>query len=516
MDPLSRNPFIMQDCMPPVLPPPRSYYVVSWVPRALPEVVQLVKEIPNDAERSLINDHYELGMLVMRRCGVQNPEEIKCLLDGFREGTTRLAVKSNRNNNNNTELVQDGYWRHAGGAGPPVLERRKLLIFFNDHRASRPWVLCPAKHCIKSARTTGKVKGRVKIFQFDPRTCTAEVPKLFINCLADFMTADHYVFATFCPQQKYTDHELGWFDTSRKRFPGERGGDTVYRELLEDYDMKSAGRVWPFDDYIIFSNSQSKILGVFRKKQVPVYSRTTTSGSGEQALIDQNDDDRRSAGNPGMAAWECSSSSMAKHAEDVLVKIMARVLAHLDPCETSVPRSQTNNNNNQDTTNSIPSYGKIKSETTDDLPDNQSCCRDQDDQSCCSDDAGSSSTCRQKDGSSEPPSFGGVKRRRYSQVHSVPACIIGGGSSVSNGNTAAGLVIAPPSSQQQQPPQQQQQSAPIPPTVLTPKGLGPIRPPPCTHELVSQFINAVMVGLDQVQPCALRRVPEPIKRIVMK
>lgn len=244
-----------------VLPPPRSYYVVSWVPRALPEVVQLVKEIPNDAERSLINKHFELGMLVMRRCGVQNPEEIKCLLDGFREGTTRLSVKEQRQFEEQSAEKSHG---HSGCCTPGV-ERRKLLIFFNDHRASRPWVLCPAKHCIKSARTTGKVKGRVKILQFEPKRKTVDLPKLVFNCLGDFMTRDQYVFATFCPQQKYTDHELEWFDLKQGPDCIEPGGDSIFRDLVEEHDSKGA-RMWPFEDYIIFANSQSKIVAVFKKK----------------------------------------------------------------------------------------------------------------------------------------------------------------------------------------------------------------------------------------------------------
>lgn len=243
-----------------ILPPPRSYYVVSWVPRALPEVVQLVKEIPNDAERCLINKHFELGMLVMRRCGVQNPEDIKCLLDGFREGTTRLSIKDHRQTS--TDQTDDNNSVNCCDSSPAV-ERRKLLIFFNDHRASRPWVLCPAKHCVKSARTTGKVKGRVKIFQYEPKRGGVCIPKLFYNTLGEFMTRDQYVFATFCPQQKYTDHELSWFDLGSDRM--EAGGDRIFRELVDEHDAKGT-RMWPFEDYIIFANSQSKIVAVFKKK----------------------------------------------------------------------------------------------------------------------------------------------------------------------------------------------------------------------------------------------------------
>lgn len=260
MDVMTHHPY-GQMASHPILPPPRSYYVVSWVPRALPEVVQLVKEIPNDVERCLINKHFELGMLVMRRCGVQNPEEIKCLLDGFREGTTRLSAKEHRHTEEHGANGEKSYG--SNNCCNPAVERRKLLIFFNDHRASRPWVLCPAKHCIKSARTTGKVKGRVKIFQFDPRSNSVKLPKLFFNCLSDFMTRDQYVFATFCPQQKYTDHELDWFDLSHHQ--SEPGGDTIFRDLVEEHDTKGA-RMWPFEDYIIFSNSQSKIVAVFKKK----------------------------------------------------------------------------------------------------------------------------------------------------------------------------------------------------------------------------------------------------------
>lgn len=261
-----------------VLPPPRSYYVVSWVPRALPEVVQLIKEIPTEAERCLINKHFELGMLVMRRCGVQNPEEIKCLLDGFREGTTRLSAKEppSKNLTLDDSAPSSGGVPNTEGASSysnnlccsPTVERRRLLIFFNDHRASRPWVLCPAKHCIKSARTTGKVKGRVKILQFDQRSTTVKIPKLFMDCLSDFLTRDHYVFATFCPQQKYTDHELEWFDLPERATgaTGELGGDVIFRELVEEHDTKGAQRIWPFEDYIIFSNSQAKIVAVFKKK----------------------------------------------------------------------------------------------------------------------------------------------------------------------------------------------------------------------------------------------------------
>ncbi|XP_053991050.1 uncharacterized protein LOC128883083 isoform X2 [Hylaeus volcanicus] len=262
-----------------VLPPPRSYYVVSWVPRALPEVVQLIKDIPSEEERCLINEHFELGMLVMRRCGVQNPEEIKCLLDGFREGTTRLSLKDqsskitttteSRNHHDNQHHSEETTGYSSSVCCTPTVERRRLLIFFNDHRASRPWVLCPAKHCIKSARTTGKVKGRVKILQYDQRSSSVRIPKLFMDCLSDFLTRDHYVFATFCPQQKYTDHELHWFGVSDRcnGAGNEYGGDAVFQELLEEHDTKGSHRIWPFEDYIIFSNSQAKILAVFKKKQ---------------------------------------------------------------------------------------------------------------------------------------------------------------------------------------------------------------------------------------------------------
>lgn len=79
------------------------------------------------------------------------------------------------------------------------------------------------------------------------------------------MTRDQYVFATFCPQQKYTDHELDWFDLNQSAERVEPGGDQIFRSLVEEHDARGS-RIWPFEDYLIFANSQSKIAAVFKRK----------------------------------------------------------------------------------------------------------------------------------------------------------------------------------------------------------------------------------------------------------
>lgn len=215
----------------------RNFYIVDFVCEIPVNIKDLFMNVLKEyADGPRILSEFSLGSLAMRRSGNLVPAVIKCFFHSYRDGISRLQCKSKR---------------HEG---------RPFLFVINETKLSRPWVLCPNVKCIKRAKSSGKLKGRIKVYEYCPGSNKIVLSQTFLKCARGFLTSDYYFCATLCPQQKYADHDSSFWGED---FATGFGGDRIQETLAGN--TNSGGNGVALADYILFCNSKHQFVATFRR-----------------------------------------------------------------------------------------------------------------------------------------------------------------------------------------------------------------------------------------------------------
>ncbi|KAH8581535.1 uncharacterized protein ELE39_001993 [Cryptosporidium sp. chipmunk genotype I] len=218
----------------------RNFYIVDFICEIPVNIKTLfTKIVKESAEGSRILREFSLGSLAMRRSGNLAPTVIKCFFHSYRDGISRLQCKSKR---------------HEG---------RPFLFVINETKLSRPWVFCPNVKCIKRAKSSGKLKGRIKVYEYCPGSDKIILSPRFLKCARGFLTSDYYFCATLCPQQKYADHESNFWGED---FTTGFGGNLIQETLTGETENGGSGLA--LADYILFCNSKHQFVATFRRFSV--------------------------------------------------------------------------------------------------------------------------------------------------------------------------------------------------------------------------------------------------------
>ncbi|KAF7456982.1 hypothetical protein HWI79_2485 [Cryptosporidium felis] len=215
----------------------RNFYIVDFICEIPINIKDLfMKVIRDSAEGSRILRDFSMGSLAMRRSGNVAPTVIKCFFHSYRDGISRLQCKSKR------------------------YEGRPFLFVINETKLSRPWVFCPNVKCIRRAKSSGKLKGRIKVYEYCPGSDRIILSPTFLKCARGFLTSDYYFCATLCPQQKYADHESNFWGED---FSTGFGGNLIQETLTNDTENGGSGIT--LVDYILFCNSKHQFVATFRR-----------------------------------------------------------------------------------------------------------------------------------------------------------------------------------------------------------------------------------------------------------
>ncbi|OLQ18414.1 hypothetical protein ChUKH1_17000 [Cryptosporidium hominis] len=224
----------------------RNFYIVDFICEIPVNIKTLfMKIVKESAEGSRILREFSLGSLAMRRSGSLTPTVIKCFFHSYRDGISRLQCKSKR---------------HEG---------RPFLFVINETKLSRPWVFCPNIKCIKRAKSSGKLKGRIKVYEYCPGSDKMILSPRFLKCARGFLTSDYYFCATLCPQQKYADHESNFWGED---FTTGFGGNLIQETLTSETENGGSGLV--LADYILFCNSRHQFVATFRRFSIGARPKT--------------------------------------------------------------------------------------------------------------------------------------------------------------------------------------------------------------------------------------------------
>ncbi|KAK9170690.1 hypothetical protein CmeUKMEL1_17245 [Cryptosporidium meleagridis] len=215
----------------------RNFYIVDFICEIPVNIKTLFMKIVKEfTEGPRILREFSLGSLAMRRSGSLTPAVIKCFFHSYRDGISRLQCKSKR---------------HEG---------RPFLFVINETKLSRPWVFCPNIKCIKRAKSSGKLKGRIKVYEYCPGSDKMILSPRFLKCARGFLTSDYYFCATLCPQQKYADHESNFWGED---FTTGFGGNIIQETLTSETENGGSGLT--LADYILFCNSKHQFVATFRR-----------------------------------------------------------------------------------------------------------------------------------------------------------------------------------------------------------------------------------------------------------
>ncbi|KAJ1608593.1 hypothetical protein OJ253_1851 [Cryptosporidium canis] len=215
----------------------RNFYIVDFICEIPVNIKDLFMSVLKDStEGPRILREFALGSLAMRRSGNLTPTVIKCFFHSYRDGISRLQCKSKR---------------HEG---------RPFLFVINETKLSRPWVFCPNVKCIRRAKSSGKLKGRIKVYEYCPGSDKMILSPTFLKCARGFLTSDYYFCATLCPQQKYADHESNFWGED---FVTGFGGDLIQETLTNE--TEHGGNLLTLADYILFCNSKHQFVATFRR-----------------------------------------------------------------------------------------------------------------------------------------------------------------------------------------------------------------------------------------------------------
>ncbi|OII77098.1 hypothetical protein cand_020800 [Cryptosporidium andersoni] len=288
-------------------PNERNFYIVDFISELSNNIQSLyLSELKKSPEMIFILKEYSLGSLAMRRSGSSCPVVIKCFFHSYRDGISRLQCKTRRD------------------------EGRHFLFIINETKLSRPWVLCPNIKCIKRSKSSGKLRGRVKIYEYCVETDSIVLSPTFLKCANGFLTEDYYLCATLCPQQKYADHESNfWGEDSVSGF----GGNKIQQNLACDAGNGSGGLV--LSDYILFCNSKHQFVATFKKSQCIINSEVNYKEQGHLNIGTDN----------------ISYGMYGNHVEQALVRVMEQVLRTLEQkseniiCDTQINENNSYNSN---------------------------------------------------------------------------------------------------------------------------------------------------------------------------
>ncbi|OII70938.1 uncharacterized protein cubi_03236 [Cryptosporidium ubiquitum] len=240
----------------------RNFYIVDFICEIPINIKNLfAKNVKESKEGSRILREFSLGSLAMRRSGNLAPTVIKCFFHSYRDGISRLQCKSKR---------------HEG---------RPFLFVINETKLSRPWVFCPNVKCIRRAKSSGKLKGRIKVYEYCPGSDKMVLSPTFLKCARGFLTSDYYFCATLCPQQKYADHESNfWGEDFSTGFGGNRIQETLVGET------ENGGSGLPLADYILFCNSKHQFVATFRR--FPIGARYNTPPLKNSSYVNTSSPDK--------------------------------------------------------------------------------------------------------------------------------------------------------------------------------------------------------------------------------
>ncbi|KAH8738496.1 hypothetical protein FG386_001878 [Cryptosporidium ryanae] len=219
----------------------RNFYIVDFILEIPLNIRELFMNIIKNTTDGLnILKNYSLGSLAMRRTGSLKPAIVKCFFNSYRDGTSRLQSKTKR---------QEG---------------RPFIFVINETKLSRPWVFCPNIKCIRRSKSSGKLKGRIKIYEYCPENNKIILSPTFLKCARGFLTSDYYFCATLCPQQKYADHDSNFWGED---FITGFGGNKIQEALEKDYEAFSSASNSdvPLMDYVLFCNSKHQFVATFKR-----------------------------------------------------------------------------------------------------------------------------------------------------------------------------------------------------------------------------------------------------------
>ncbi|KAK6588586.1 hypothetical protein RS030_4508 [Cryptosporidium xiaoi] len=218
----------------------RNFYIVDFISEIPLNIRNLFMNIiKNTANGSNVLKNYSLGSLAMRRTGSSKPAIIKCFFNSYRDGISRLQSKTKR---------QEG---------------RPFIFVINETKLSRPWVFCPNIKCIRRSKSSGKLKGRIKIYEYCPNNNKIILSPTFLKCARGFLTSDYYFCATLCPQQKYADHDSNFWG---ENFITGFGGNKIQEALEKDSESFSGSNSdISLIDYILFCNSKHQFVAIFKR-----------------------------------------------------------------------------------------------------------------------------------------------------------------------------------------------------------------------------------------------------------
>lgn len=240
----------------------RNFYIVDFICEIPVNIKSLfTKNLKEFKEGSRVLREFSLGSLAMRRSGSLAPTVIKCFFHSYRDGISRLQCKSKR---------------HEG---------RPFLFVINETKLSRPWVFCPNVKCIRRAKSSGKLKGRIKVYEYCPGSDKIILSPTFLKCARGFLTSDYYFCATLCPQQKYADHESNfWGEDFTTGFGGNRIQETLTSET------ENGGSGIALADYILFCNSKHQFVATFRR--FPIGARHSTPPVKNSSYVNTSSPDK--------------------------------------------------------------------------------------------------------------------------------------------------------------------------------------------------------------------------------
>eukprot|EP00918_Siedleckia_nematoides_P087109 GHVU01191601.1.p1 GENE.GHVU01191601.1~~GHVU01191601.1.p1 ORF type:complete len:591 (+),score=58.30 GHVU01191601.1:93-1865(+) len=141
----------------------------------------MLRPIASKSKRDIIVKHYDVGIMGLR--GVANCSQ-EDALDRYKARTTHLRDET--------------------------FDRKIVGVSFKTQQ--KPWVLCPHPRCIVKANSCGKLCGLFKFLHPSPYADASKplglwhVSRALCEAHGHVLDSDHFISATFCPQQTYSRH----------------------------------------------------------------------------------------------------------------------------------------------------------------------------------------------------------------------------------------------------------------------------------------------------------------------